>query len=206
MTSEGIKKEIGVARIAFEGRFRAFVGYQSPEENPLSRERDLIQVFILSLTRVLFLLGENKQAPLLLQFIQQAMGDTVTPQGLKRPTITAKGQDLLAEEPQASEYSMTLRLIQNEDGRSVDLVLPVGEEGHFYPASILFFLQYLIRNLGEPSLFYLILTLAGLMEFYGGIGKTNDLNALSSGPVHAFKAADEYIEREKKRNEGNPAR
>lgn len=116
MTSEGIKKEIGVARIAFEGRFRAFVGYQSPEENPLSRERDLIQVFILSLTRVLFLLGENKQAPLLLQFIQQAMGDTVTPQGLKRPTITAKGQDLLAEEPQASEYSMTLRLIQNEDG------------------------------------------------------------------------------------------
>ena len=134
MPPEENKKEIGVARIVFEGRFRAFVDYQSPEENPVSRDRDLIQVFILSLARVLFLLGENKQAPLLLQYIQQAMGDTVTPQGLKRPTITAPGQDLLVEPPQASDYSMTLRLAQNEDGRSVELVLPVGEEGHFYPA------------------------------------------------------------------------
>ncbi len=145
-----IKKEIGVARVAFTNRFQAFVDYQSPEPDVLSRERDAIQLFSLGLVRILFLLGENKQAPMLLEYVQTAMGDTVTPKGLQRPTILGQGQGLLESQPEKPERLMVLKLVQEEENRLAEITLPLGEEGHYYyPATLIFYFQYLIRNLSD---------------------------------------------------------
>src|SRR6185369_5370602 len=133
------QKEIGVARVAFASRFQAFVDYQSPEEDALSRERDSIQLFSLTLVKILFLLGENKQAPMLLQYVQTAMGDTVTPKGLNRPAILGAGQSLLEAFPETSERLMVLKLSQEEESRLAELTLPLGDEGHFYPATAIFY-------------------------------------------------------------------
>jgi hypothetical protein len=194
------KKEIGLARVAFAGKFKAFVDYQSPEADALSRERDNIQLFALTLVRVLFLLGENKQAPMLLQYIQTAMGDTVTPKGLHRPAILGQGQELAGALPEKPGRLMVLRLIQEEESRLAEITLPIGEEGHYYPATAIFYLQYLIRSLSEPSLFFLMLVLGGLMEYYEKIGKTNDLKALTDGPAYGFSTAVRYINEEKQRH------
>ena len=97
--TEPTKKEIGIARVAFVSRFQAFVDYQTPETDVLSRERDSIQLFSLTMVKCLFLLGENKHAPMLIQYIQAAMGDTVTPKGLLRPTIMGQGQSLVETPP-----------------------------------------------------------------------------------------------------------
>lgn len=200
MASTEPKKEIGVARVAFAGRFQAYVDYQSPETDKLARERDNLQLFSLALVRVLFLLGENKQAPMLLQYIQTAMGDTVTPQGLKRPVILGAGQALLEALPEKPERLMILKLVQEEESRLAEITLPIGDEGHYYPATILFYLQYLLKTLGEPSLFFLMLVLGGLMEYYEKIGKTNDLKALTDGPAYGFSTAMRYIQEEQKRS------
>lgn len=194
------KKEIGVARVAFEEKFKAFVDYQSPETDALARERDNIQLFALTVVRILFLLGENKQAPMLLQYIQTAMGDTVTPQGLKRPTILGKGQQLLETLPDKPERLMALKLIQEEESRLAEITLPIGDEGHFYPATVIFYLQHLLRSLSEPSLFFLMLVMGGLMEYYEKIGKTNDLKALTDGPAYGFSTAIRYINEERQRH------
>lgn len=206
------KKEIGLARVAFAEKFKAFVDYQSPEADALSRERDNIQLFALTLVRVLFLLGENKQAPMLLQYIQAAMGDTVTPKGLNRPTILGQGQELLEKMPEKHSLSdpgeskglerlMVLRLMQEEESRLAEITLPIGDEGHYYPATIIFYCQYLIRTLSEASLFFLMLVLGGLMEYYEKIGKTNDLKALTDGPAYGFSTAIRYINEERQRHQ-----
>jgi hypothetical protein len=201
---ESGKKEIGLARVAFAGKFQAFVDYQSPEADALARERDNIQLFALTLVRVLFLLGENKQAPMLFQYVQTAMGDTVTPKGLNRPTILGQGQALLDAPPEKPERLMVLKLAQEEESRLADITLPLGEEGHYYPATVIFYFQHLIRSLSEPSLFFLMLVLGGLMEYYEKIGKTNDLRALTDAPAYGFSTAIRYINEERKRNPQTP--
>ncbi|HVZ80688.1 MAG TPA: hypothetical protein VHE12_07800 [bacterium] len=198
---EPTPKEIGLARVVFESRFKAFVDYQSPEPEALSRERDAIQLFALALVRILFLLGENKQAPMLLQYVQTAMGDTVTPQGLKRPAILGPGQELLTDLPEKPERGVLLRLMQEEGSRLAEIQLPTGDEGHYYPTTAILFFQYLIKTLSDPSLFFLILVLGGLMEYYEKIGKTNDLSALTGAPAHAFSTAIRYIDEERRRQQ-----
>ncbi|HEY5038030.1 MAG TPA: hypothetical protein VIJ93_03050 [bacterium] len=201
---EESKKEIAAVQVTFASRFQAFVDFQSSEPDDLSKERDVIQLFSLTLVKVLFLLGENKQALLLLQYIQQAMGDTVTPQGLKRPTITGPEQKLLETAPEIPERRMALKLIQEEEGRLAELSLPVGDEGHFYPATVIFYLQYLLKKLSDPSLFFLMLVLGGVMEYYEKIGKTYDLKALTNAPAFGFSTAVKYIEEERRRSQESP--
>ncbi len=201
---EELKKEIGIARVAFGTRFQAFVDYQTPEIDVLSRERDSIQLFALTMVKALFLLGENKHAPMLIQYIQAAMGDTVTSKGLNRPTIMGQGQVLLESMPEKTERLMVLNLIQEEEARLAELTMPLGDEGHFYPATVIFFFQYLIRTLSDPSLFFLMLVLGGIMEYYEKIGKTNDLKALTDGPVYGFSTALRYIEDERRRSQPGP--
>ncbi len=202
--TDSTRKEIGVARVAFAGKFNAFVDYQTPEADVVSRERDAIQLFTLALVRVLFLLGENKQAPMLLQYLQTAMGDTVTPKGLKRPTILGQGQNLVEAPPEKPDRLMVLKLIQEEESRLAEITLPLGDEGHFYPATIIFYMQHLIRSLSDASLFFLILVLGGMMEYYEKIGKTNDLKALTDGPAYAFSTAIRYINEERRRTPSAP--
>ena len=202
---EELKKEIGVARVVFGTRFQAFVDYQTLETDVLSRERDSIQLFALTMVKALFLLGENKHAPMLIQYLQAAMGDTVTPQGLRRPTILGQGQILLEAPPEKPERLIVLKLIQEEESRLAELTLPLGDEGHFYPATVIFFFQNLIRTLSDPSLFFLMLVLGGVMEYYEKIGKTNDLKALTDGPVYGFSTAIRYIEDERRRSQTPPS-
>ncbi|HET9870782.1 MAG TPA: hypothetical protein VFR02_09850 [bacterium] len=198
-------RTLGVARVAFAERFSAYVDYRTEEADPLSRERDAIQLFILTLVKLLLLLGGNKQAPMLLEYLQKAMGDTVTPKGLQRPLILGKGQELLAEPPEAPKKDITLALKQEEEARLAVLEIPPGEEGLYYPVTAVFFLQYLLKTLSEPSLFYLMLVMGGLMEYYEKIGKTTDLAALTAGPAYAFSTASRYIEEERRRSAGPEA-
>jgi hypothetical protein len=198
---EEMKTEVGVLQLSFANRFQAYGIYQTTEADVVGRERDLVQLFSLAFVKILFLLGENKQAPMLLQYVQAAMGDTVTPKGLFRPTILGQGQILLETLPEKTETTAVIKLVQTEEARMVELVLPLGEEGHFYPATAIFFLQYLIRTLGDSSLFFLMLVLGGVMEYLEKIGKTNDIQALSAAPVYGFSTAMRYIEGERKRHE-----
>lgn len=201
--ADEISQELGVLRVVFLDRFHAYVDYQTTETDPIARERDMIQLFSLAFVKTLFLLGENKQAPMLMQYVQAAMGDTVTPKGLIRPTIMAPNQGLLETLPEKAETSAVIHLLQDDEVRKVEMEMPLGEEGHFYPATDIFFLQYLIRTLNDASLFFLMLVLGGVMEYLEKIGKTNDIKALSAAPAYGFSTAMRYIDGERKRTESD---
>lgn len=199
MTHDEDNKAIGTARVVFAGRFQAYVDYQTPEADVVSRERDLIQLFSLTFVRVLFLLGENKQSPMLMQYVQAVMGDTVTQKGLNRPTILGQGQTLIETCPEKPETLAVFALTQDHEVRKAEAQLPLGDEGHFYPTTVIFFLQFLIRTLSDSSLFFLMLVLGGVMEYYERIGKTNDLKALTDAPVYGFSTAMRYVNDERRR-------
>jgi hypothetical protein len=201
---EETSKEIAVARLVFGQTFQAFVDYQNSDPDALSRERDATQLFALTLVKILLLLGENKQAPMLLDYLQKVMGDTVTPQGLKRPTILGPGQKLLDSPPENPKKVMVLNLRQEEEARLAVLELALGEEGLYYPVTVVFYMQYLIKTLSDASLFFLMLVLGGLMEYYEKMGKTTDLKALTDGPAYAFSVGIRYIQEERRRNQINP--
>jgi len=196
-----VSQELGVLRVVFSDRFHAYVDYQTTETDPIARERDMIQLFSLAFVKTLFLLGENKQAPMLMQYVQAAMGDTVTAKGLLRPTIMGPNQGLLETLPEKAETSAVIHLLQDDEVRKVEMEMPLGEEGHFYPATDIFFLQYLIRTLNDASLFFLMLVLGGVMEYLEKIGKTNDIKALSAAPAYGFSTAMRYIDGERQRME-----
>jgi hypothetical protein len=196
---------VGAAQVVFAERFSAYVDYRSEEPDALSRERDSIQLFSLSLVKILLLLGDNKQAPLLIDYLQKVMGDTVTPKGLRRPAILGPGKEMLAAIPDPPKKTMRLILRQEEESRLAVLDLSIGEEGLYYPVTVVFYLQYLLKTLSDPSLFFLMLVLCGLMEYYEKIGKTTDLQALTAGPAYAFSTALRYIEAERQRHQAmNP--
>jgi hypothetical protein len=199
--ADELSQELGVLKVVFADPFHAFVVYETTEEDPVARERDLIQLFSLVFVKVLFLLGENKQAPMLMQYVQAAMGDTVTEKGLLRPTIMGPNQELLAALPEKAQTLSVAQLLQDDEVRKVELELPLSEEAHFYPATAIFFLQYLIRNLNDASLFFLMLVLGGVMEYLEKIGKTNDIRALSAAPAYGFSKAMRYVDGERKRTE-----
>ena len=99
---------------------------------------------------------------------------------------------------------MVLRLIQEDEARLAELTLPLGDEGHYYPAAVIFFMQYLLKTLWDPSVFFLMLVLGGVMEYYEKIGKTNDLKALTNAPAYGFSTALKYVEEERRRAQVPP--
>jgi hypothetical protein len=109
-------------------------------------------------------------------------------------------QKVLDVAPEKPERSVEFKLLEEGGSRLAELVLPPGDEGHLYPACSIFYLQHLIKTFGDPSLFFLMLVLGGMVEYYEEIGKTDDLGAVTGAPSHGFSAAARYIEEERKRS------
>jgi hypothetical protein len=187
--------------IFFESRTKAFLQPQAAHGYDIAKlEADKVQLFALAFARMFYQLGKGENKVMFTDFCNRVLGLCVTPQGVKRPTIMIPGQTLLEEKPKRPVCQAAIRLLQEEDGRLAEWVLPSGgEEGLMGFICAVFFLQYLIRTLGEPSLFYLMLVLGGLLEYYEQGGKTEDPISMTEAPKYAFAAAQRYVDEQKKK-------
>jgi hypothetical protein len=187
--------------IFFESRTKAFLQPQAAQGyNIKSLESDKVQLFALAFARMFHQLGQGEQKTMFTDFCNRVLRISVVPQGLRRPTIMVPGQTLLEEMPKHPQFQAAIRLLQEEDGRLAEWVLPGGgEEGLMGFICAVFFLQHLIRTLSEPSLFYLMLVLGGLLEYYEQGGKAEDPNSMIEAPKYAFAAAQKYVEEQKKK-------
>lgn len=187
--------------IFFESRTKAFLQPQAAQGyNIKSLEADKVQLFALAFARMFHQFGQGERKNMFADFCNRVLRITVMPQGLKRPTIMAPGQTLLEEMPKHPQLQAAIRLLQEDDGRLAEWVLPGGgEEGLTGFICAVFFLQHLIRTLSEPSLFYLMLVLGGLLEYYEQGGKAEDPISMTEAPKYAFAAAQKYVEEKKKK-------
>lgn len=183
-------------RILFESRTKAFLRVESSlKYDPKQLEGDKIQLFALAFARVFQQLGSGEQKAMFTDFCQRVLKTTVTSEGLRRPTIMIPGQTLLEAAPRHPQGQALIRLVQENDGRLAEWVLPATQdEGLTVFICAVFYLQHLIRVLSDASLFSLMLVLGGLMEYYEQGGDPADPASLTEAPKYAFGAVQKYVE------------
>jgi hypothetical protein len=199
--AEPTSKELLRIRIAFTSRTKAFLQPEAAQGYDLKTlEGDKVQLFALAFARMFHQLGQGEQKAMFTDFCQRVLRTTVTEQGLRRPTVMIPGQTLLEEEPKNPSAQAAIRLIEEEDGRLAEWILPPGgEEGLVGFICAVFFLQHLIRTLSDASLFSLMLVLGGLLEFYEQGGKMEDPTSMVEAPKYAFHAVQKYLEEQRKK-------
>jgi hypothetical protein len=199
--SESTTQELLRIHIFFASRTKAFLQPQAVQGYDIKKlEGDEVQLFALAFARMFHQLSGKDQQTMFTDFCQRVLRTSVTPQGLKRPTIMIPGQTLLEEAPKNPSAQAAIRLLQEDGARLAEWVLPPGgEEGLVGFICAVFFLQHLLRALSDASLFYLLLVLGGLLEYYEQGGKPEDPASMTEGPKYAFAAAQKYVDEQKKK-------
>ena len=83
------------------------------------------------------------------------------------------------------EKSNKTRIIQTH----MDMV----GEGYYAPISTVMLLQWLIKNLSDGSLVFLVLSVNGMNEFYQKVGDYADMKSLVAAPNHGFSVAGQML-------------
>jgi len=199
--AEGNTRELLRVRIDFASRTKAFLQPQAASGYDLKTlEGDKVQLFALAYARMYHQLSQGEQKKMFADFTQRVLKMTVTDQGLRCPTIMIPGQTLLEEEPKNPQSQAMIRLLEEEDGRLAEWVLPQGNaEPLLGFICFVFFFQHLIRTLSDASLFSLMLVTGGLLEYYEEGGKPEDPASMTEAPKYAFQAAQKYVEEQRKK-------
>ena len=66
-------------------------------------------------------------------------------------------------------------------------------EGYYAPVSTVMFLQYLVKNLSEGTLMFLMLVLGGINKYYREVGDYSNMRSIVEAPNHGFTVATQIL-------------
>jgi len=89
------QKLIGTLKIKFYGEDKASVEYETDALDKEQRESDLIQLFALYYTKMLFNLNRGQGADQLIIYIQKAVESVVSDKGIRRESLLVSEQKLV---------------------------------------------------------------------------------------------------------------
>src|SRR3989344_7297859 len=189
------QKLIATVRIKFYGEDDASIEYETDVSGQEQKEMDMIQVFALYYSKMLYNLNRGEIADNLVLYIKKATSNLIV-QGeeLKRPSILSSGQKLVKPKEigaikvysgELFEKSNKTRIIQTH----MDMV----GEGYYAPISTVMFLQWLIKNLSDGSLVFLTLSLGGMNKYYREEGDYADMKSLIAAPNFGFALAGKIL-------------
>ncbi len=187
-------KVIGTARIKFYGENEASVQYETNVSDTDQKEMDVIQTFALYYAKMLFNLNRGEHADGLIGYVGKAIEETFSENGLKRPDILAPEQRLV--EPKESGATKVYSGEMVEKGNKTRVIqthLDAVGEGYYVPISTVMFLQWLIKNLSDNSLAFLILSLGGMHKFYRESGDYFDMKSIVAAPSFGFTLAGQIL-------------
>src|SRR3989338_8920366 len=190
----GETKLVATIKIKFYGEDEVSVEYETDVLGQEQKEMDMTQIFTLYYAKMLYNLNRGEHSDALISYVQKAVSKVMPEDGFKRPSILASGQKLV--EPKVSgamkvysgelfEKSNKTRIIQTH----MDMV----GEGYYAPISTVMFLQWLIKNLSDGSLVFLVLSVNGMNEFYQKVGDYADMKSLVAAPNYGFSVAGQML-------------
>jgi hypothetical protein len=197
------QKSIATIKIKFYGENEASIEYETDVSDQEQKEMDIIQVFALYYSKMLYNLNQGEIADNLILYIKKATSDLIIQEDeLKRPSILSSGQKLVEvkESGVTKTYSGELFEKSNKT-RIIQTHMDMGGEGYYAPISTVMFLQWLIKNLSDGSLIFLVLSINGMNEFYQKVGNYADIKSLVAAPNYGFSVAGQMlseIEKEEK--------
>ena len=192
------QKLLGTITIKFYGKDEASVEYETKVLDKKQKESDLIQLFTLYYAKMLFNLNRGEYADQLIIYIQKAVESVMSEEGVNRAIVLASGQKLV--KPKMSgitkKYSGELYEKSNQT-RIVQTHMDTVGEGYYAPVSTVMFLQYLIKNLSEDSLIFLVLVLGGMNKYYQEVNDYSNMRSIIEAPNYGFSIATEILSNNK---------
>ncbi len=186
------QKLIGTVSICFYGEDKASVEYKTDVSDKEQREADLMQLFALYYSKILFNLNRGEIADNLILYMQKATAKIIdaTEDNVKRENILSTGQELVESKADGITKKYSGELFEKPNGmRIVQTHMDMVGEGYYAPTSSIMFLQYLVKNLSEGHLRFLLFVLAGMNGYYSEVGDYSNIKSLSEAPSHGFSFA-----------------
>ena len=191
----GENKLVATVRIKFYGEDEASVEYTTDVSDQEQKEMDMIQVFALYYSKMLYNLNRGEIADNLVLYIKKATSDLIVQgEGLKRPSISSSGQKLVEPKESGSTKTYSGELFEKSNKtRIIQTHMDIVGEGYYAPISTVLFLQWLIKNLSDGSLVFLVLSVNGMNEYYQKVGNYADMKSLVAAPNYGFSVAGQML-------------
>lgn len=192
------QKLLGTVTIKFYGEDEASVNYETEVSDKELKESDLMQLFALYYAKMLYNLNRGEHADQLIVYIQKAVESVMGKDGVSRVSILATGQKLVKPKTNGvtKKYSGELYEKSNQT-RIVQTHMDAVGEGYYAPVSTVMFLQYLVNNLSEGLLVFLVLVLGGMNKYYREIGDYSSIRSIIEAPNYGFNVASQILSKGK---------
>jgi len=166
------QKLIGTLKIKFYGEDKASVEYETDALDKEQRESDLIQLFALYYAKMLFNLNRGQGADQLIIYIQKAVESVVSDKGIRRESLLVSEQKLVKPKNNDITKNYSGEFYEKSDNeRMVQIKMDLVGEDYYMPISTVMFLQFLVNNLSESTLMFLVLTIGGMNKYYRETGE-----------------------------------
>jgi hypothetical protein len=188
------KKLLGIVTINFYGENEASVEYKTEVLDKEQKESDLMQLFTLYYSKMLYNLNRGQHADQLIVYIQKAVESVMNKEGVAQVSILASGQRLV--DPKicgvTKKYSGELYEKSNQT-RIIQTHMDAVGEGYYAPVSTVMFLQYLIENFSEKPLIFLVLVLGGMNKYYKEVGDYSNMRSIIEAPNYGLNIATQIL-------------
>jgi len=189
---------LGATIIKFYSENKASVEYKTEVSDKKQKESDLIQLFALYYAKMLYNLNRGEHADQLIIYVRKAVKSVMSEKGISRVSILASEQKLVKSKTNGvtKEYSGELYEKSNQT-RIIQTHIDIGEEKYYAPISTMMFLQYLINNLPDELLIFLILILGGMNKYYQDGGDYSNIRSIIEAPNYGFNFATRILNSDK---------
>jgi len=189
---------LGTAIIKFYGENKASVEYETEVSDKRQKESDLIQLFALYYAKMLYNLNRGEHADQLIIYVRKAIKSVMAKKGIIRANVLASKQKLVEpkEDGITKKYSGELYEKSNQT-RIIQTHIDIGGEEYYTPISTIMFLQYLINNLPEELLIFLVLVLGGMNKYYQESGDYSNMRSIIEAPNYGFDFATRILNSDK---------
>ena len=188
------QKLVGTVAIKFYGEDEASVEYETEITDKVRREADLMHLFTLYYSKMLFNLNRGETADQLIVYIQTAVENTMGEGEINRGGILAYPKKLVAPKTSGVSKKYSGELYEESDRTRIILThISWGGEGYYIPVSTVMCLQYLINNLTENSLMFLFVMLSGMNKYYREIGDYSKIRSIMEAPTYGYNYAVQIL-------------
>ena len=192
------QKLIGTIKINFYSENEAFVEYETEVSDQEQKEIDLIQLFALYYSKMLYNLNRSESADELIVCVQKAIENVISKKEIIRANILTSEQKLVEQKIDniTKKYSGELYEKSNQT-KIIQVHLELVGENYYIPISTIMFLQYLVNNISENSLMFLSLIARGMNKYYNEIGDYSDMTSIMQAPSYGFNIATQMLSGDK---------
>lgn len=188
------QKLLGMATINFYGEDQASVEYDTEISDVEQKDSDLVQLFTLYYAKMLYNLNRGEHADRLIAYIQNSVENVMGKGGVSRANILAIGQKLVEPKTSGITKKYSGGLYEKPDHtRIAQTHMDAVGEGYYIPVSTVMFLQYLINNLPDGLLVFLVLTLGSMNKYYREVGDYSNIQSLVEAPNYGFNLASQIL-------------